>query len=71
MGFVECDTDISGCALAAKIISTLEELGVDLQHTFGQAYDGAGNMAGSVRGMAALICAQHSLAMYFHSSSTV
>ena len=69
VGFVECDTGISGCALAAKITSTLEELGLDLENLRGQAYDGAGNMAGSVRGTAALICAQHPLAMYIHCSS--
>ena len=69
VGFVECDTGISGCTLAAKITNTLEELGLDLEHLRGQAYDGAGNMDGSVRGTAALICAHHPLAMYLHCSS--
>ena len=52
MGFVLCDTGISGCALAAKITNIQEELGLDLEHLCEQAYDGAGNMAGSVRGTA-------------------
>ena len=69
MGFVECDMGISGCALAAKITNTLEELGLDLEHLRGQAYDGAGNMASSIRETAALICARHPLAMYLHCSS--
>ena len=68
VGFVECDTSISWCALAAMITSTLEELGLDLEHLCRQAYDGAGNMAGSVRATAALICGQHPLAMYLHCS---
>ena len=69
IGFAECNTGISGCDLASKITSTLEELGLDLEHLRGQAYDGAGNMAGSVRGTAALICAQYPLAMYLHCAS--
>ena len=55
VGFFECDTGISGRDLPRKITSTLEELGLDLEHLRGQAYDGAGNMAGSVKGTAALI----------------
>ena len=35
----------------------------------GQEYDKAGNMAGSVRGPAALITAQYPLALYLHCAS--
>ena len=35
----------------------------------GQAYDGAGNMAESVRGTAALSTAQYPLALYLHCAS--
>ena len=35
----------------------------------GQAYDGAGNMAGSVNGTAARIVAQYPLATYLHCAS--
>ena len=66
MDFVKCDTEISGCALAAKITRTLEGLGLDLEHLRGQACDGAGSMAGFVREN--MICAQHPLAMYLHCS---
>ena len=69
VGFFECDTGISGRDLARIITSTLEELGLDLEHLRGQAYDGAGNMAGSVKGTAALICSHYPLAMYLHCSS--
>ena len=55
VGFFECETGISGRDLANKIKSTLQGLGLDLSHLRGQAYDGAGNMAGSVNGTASLI----------------
>ena len=66
IGFVECDTGMSGRSLANKIISFLEELGLDLSNLRGQAYDGAGNMAGSVNGTAR---AQYPLATYLHCAS--
>ena len=58
IGFVECNTGISGHALANKITSNLQAISLDLSHLRGQTYDGAGNMAGSVNGTAALISAQ-------------
>lgn len=47
--FVECNSGITGRALADSIKSSLQNLGLDLSYLRGQAYDGAGNMAGSVR----------------------
>ena len=67
--FTECDTGTSGHALAEKITCTLEGYGLDLSNLRGQAYDGAGNMAGVVNGAAAIITAQHPLAMYLHCAS--
>ena len=69
MSFLECDTGISGSCLADKIMTTLQSYGLDLTNLRGQAYDGAGNMAGSVRGTAALITAQYPLALYLHCAS--
>ena len=69
VGFFECDTGISGHALALKIISCLQNFGLDLSKMRGQAYDGAGNMAGSVNGTAARIVAQYPLATYLHCAS--
>ena len=43
--------------------------GLDLEKLRGQAYDGAGNMAGSVNGTAALISAKYPLALYMHCAS--
>ena len=67
--FLEYDTGISGHCLAEKITTTLQSYGLDLMKLRGQAYDGAGNMAGSVRGTAALITAQYPLALYLHCAS--
>ena len=69
VGFFECDTGISGHALAAKLTTTLQELGLDLQYLRGQAYDGAGNMAGRSKGTAAVITSQYPLATYLHCAS--
>lgn len=69
IGFVECDTGITGRGLADKITSSLEAFGLDLSNLRGQAYDGAGNMAGSGNGTAALISAQYPLALYLHCAS--
>ena len=39
---------ITGRSLADKITNTLQGYGLDLTKLHGQAYEGAGNMAGSV-----------------------
>ena len=63
VSFLECETGISGHCLAQKITTSLQSYGLDLTNLRGQAYDGAGNMAGSVRGTAALITAEYPLAI--------
>ena len=55
--FLECDTGISGHCLAEKIITALTSYDLDLTKLRGQGYDGVGNMAGLIRGTAALISA--------------
>ena len=67
--FLECDMGITGQCLADKILGYLHSCGLDLNKLRGQAYDGAGNMAGSVRGTAALITTKYPLALYFHCAS--
>jgi len=42
---------------------------LDLEKLRGQAYDGAGNTAGSIRGTAVLITAEFPLALYLHCAS--
>ena len=69
IGFLECNTGITGHCLAEKITLTLQGYGLDLTKLLGQAYHGAGNMAGSARGTAAVIMAQYPLALYLHCAS--
>ena len=67
--FLECNTSIKGRCLADKITSCLQSYGLDLMKLRGQAYDGAGNVAGTVRGTAAVITSQYPLALYTHCAS--
>ena len=69
MGFLECHTGITAHCLAEKIITALRSYDLDLTKLRGQAYDGAGNMAGPIRGTAAQISAQYPLAFYLHCAS--
>ena len=69
LDFLECNTGITGQCLADKITSCLQSYGLDLTKLRGQAYDGAGNVAGTVRGTAALITSQYPLALYTRCTS--
>ena len=69
VGFFECDSGITGRSLADKITSSLQSFGLDLAYLRGQGYDGAGNMAGSVNGAAALIAEDYPSALYFYCAS--
>ena len=66
---MECDTGITGQALTDNIIGFLLTSGLDPTKMSGQAYDGAGNMAGKTNGAAAFISAQYPLALYIHCVS--
>ena len=67
--FVECDTGVTGRNLADKMLNFLNSQGVDLTKMRGQAYDGAGSMAGKTTGAAALISRLYPLALYLHCAS--
>ena len=67
--FTECDTGISGQNLAEKTMTYLEALGLDLSNLRGQGYDGVSNMAGAIKGTAAIITKQYPLAIYWHCFS--
>ena len=69
--FVLCNTGTSGRAIADKILHTLEKLSLDPQYLRGQAYDGAGNMAGKYHGAATLIQSDFPKATYFHCAAHV
>ena len=51
------------------MLSFLRSPGVDLTKLRGQAYDGAGSMAGKINGAAALISTEYPLALYLHCAS--
>ena len=63
--FIECDSGITGQALAEKILCFIQTHGLDPTKLCGQAYDGAGNMSGKKNGAAALISSQYPLALIF------
>lgn len=67
--FVECDSGVTGRAIAEKITESIQSNGLDLSKLRGQAYDGAGNMAGKTNGVAAIISAEYPLALYTHCAS--
>ena len=66
---MECDSGITGQALADKMLGFFQSHGVDPNKLRGQAYDGAGNMSGKTKGAAAIITSQFPLALYLHCSS--
>ena len=67
--FILCDTGTSGNAVAGKILEALEEYGLNVDYLRGQAFDGAGNMAGKYRGAAAVIQSTCPKAVYVHCAA--
>ena len=53
--FTSCKGGTTGEALSDNILSVLRRHGLDIDLLRGQAYDGAGAMAGSISGVAARI----------------
>ena len=66
LGFHLCDEGVTGEALTKDILEKLMELQLDPQLLRGQAYDGAGAMAGKSKGVAAQITRQYLKALYTH-----
>ena len=64
--FILC---VSGAAITKSITTEIRSLGLDIQNCRGQAYDGAGNMAGKYQGTAARIQLEYPLALYVHCAS--
>ena len=64
--FISCKSGTTGEALSENILSVLRKHGLDIALMRGQAYDGAGPMAGSVSGVAARIRSLCPLALYTH-----
>ena len=66
MAFHECTSGVTGQAIADDILENLEEWQLPLHCLCGQAYDGAGAMAGKSKGAAACIISK---ALYTHCAS--
>ena len=71
MGFTGCRCGLTGEALAATILQLLEDWKLDMQKLCGQAYNGAGAMAGARRGVAARILDKYPKAGFVHCASHV
>ena len=69
LAFHECKTGVTGEAIADDILSKLGEWPVQPQLLCGQAYDGAGAMAGKSKCVAARIVAKYPKALYTHCAA--
>ena len=66
LAFHEC---LSGEAIANAILAKLDEWQLEPQFLCGQAYDGAGAMAGKSKGVAAHILSKYPKAFYTHCAT--
>lgn len=62
-------SNLLGQYIAEKILEQLEKAGLDMANCRGQAYDGASNMSGTVKGCSTLIRQQYPKAIYQHCRS--
>ena len=69
IAFHKCDTGVAGNALAENILSKLSDWQLQLRLLRGQAYDGAGSMAGTTKGVATRIREKHPKALYTHCAA--
>ena len=69
LGFQECISGTTGEASADNILSKLTDRKLEAELLRGQAYDGAGAMAGRVKGAASCITAKYPKAIYTHCAS--
>ena len=68
IAFTECE-GIRGEDLFRSLVDVLSSAGLNLQLCRAQAYDGAGNMAGRMRGCQALFLDAYPLAKFYHCAS--
>ena len=68
--FLHCSDGLTGQGLYTTVTNCLKnDLDLDIAECRGQVYDGAGAVAGKNKGLAALITAVNSLALYTHCFS--
>ena len=69
LGFKECLSGVTGEAIADTILSQLSDWQLEPQKLRGQAYDGAGAMAGKAKGAATRITLKCPKALYTHCAA--
>ena len=69
LAFHECRSGVTDMGIADDILSKFAEWQLQPQLLCGQAYDGAGAMAGKSKGVAARIYSQYPKALYTHCAS--
>ena len=69
LGFHECQAGVTGEAIARDILEQLANWQLELRFLRAQAYDGAGAMAGQVKGTAAHIQSLYPKAIYTHCAA--
>ena len=67
--FHECKSGVTGEAIAKDILAQLATWQLEAQFLRGQAYDGAGAMAGKLKGASARITMQYPKAVYTHGAA--
>jgi len=70
VGFVDVH-DTTGAVIAETIWNFVDDLGLDAMLIRGQGYDGASNMSGYFRGIAAQIQSMNPLALYTHCCCSI
>ena len=67
--FIHCEEGLCGKDLASILLKTISDLKLDINDCRGQGYDGAGSVAGKVKGLSAIILRLNKLAIYTHCAS--
>ena len=67
MGFIHCNTGLTGEHLSNTILKEIESLGLSMDDCRGQGYDGAGAMAGSEKGVTSRISQRYPNQCNLHS----
>ncbi len=71
LAFSECNTGVTGEAIASRILHHLDIWQLPASQLRGQTYDGAGAMAGKTKGAARRIMDLHPKAIYTHCAAHV
>ena len=71
LGYSECETGVTGSAIADRILQHLADWQLPATKLRGQTYDGAGAMAGKRKGAAARIVELYPKALYSHCASHI